>query len=47
MPRRALVVTVSDSVVSGTRDDRSGDVLEARLRDLGYLVERRARRRRA
>jgi molybdenum cofactor synthesis domain-containing protein len=36
------VVTVSDSVVSGTRDDRSGDVLEARLRDLGYVVERRA-----
>jgi molybdopterin adenylyltransferase len=41
-PRRALVVTVSDSVANGTREDESGDVLEARLAGLGYVVERRA-----
>jgi molybdopterin adenylyltransferase len=30
------VLTVSDGVVAGTRDDRSGDLLEARLRDAGF-----------
>jgi molybdenum cofactor synthesis domain-containing protein len=34
-------VTVSDSVMAGTRDDTSGAVVEARLADLGYVVERR------
>jgi molybdopterin adenylyltransferase len=38
----AAVLTVSDGVVAGTRDDRSGDILEARLRGAGF--ELRARR---
>jgi len=37
---RAVVVTVSDGVMAGTRDDASGDVVEARLAALGYAVER-------
>ena len=37
---RAVVVTVSDGVMAGTRDDTSGDVVEARLAALGYAVER-------
>jgi molybdenum cofactor synthesis domain-containing protein len=37
----AKVLTVSDGVVDGTREDRSGDALEARLRDAGFdVVER-------
>ena len=39
---RAAVLTVSDSVVAGTRDDASGDVLEELLRGEGYEVVRRA-----
>lgn len=39
---RAAVLTVSDGVVAGTREDRSGDVLEERLRAAGYDL--RARR---
>jgi molybdenum cofactor synthesis domain-containing protein len=35
------VLTVSDGVVAGTRDDRSGDVLAQLLADEGYDVERR------
>lgn len=38
---RAKVLTVSDGVVAGTRDDRSGDTLEARLAEAGYTVEER------
>jgi molybdopterin adenylyltransferase len=38
---RAAVLTVSDGVSAGTRDDRSGDVLEELLRQDGYDVERR------
>ncbi|HEY3763575.1 MAG TPA: MogA/MoaB family molybdenum cofactor biosynthesis protein [Gaiellales bacterium] len=39
---RAAVLTVSDGVVAGTRQDTSGDVLEARLRAAGFeLAERR------
>jgi molybdopterin adenylyltransferase len=38
---RAAVLTVSDGVASGVREDRSGDVLEELLRDEGYEVERR------
>ena len=39
---RAAVLTVSDSVVAGTRDDGSGDVLEELLAAEGFEVERRA-----
>jgi molybdenum cofactor synthesis domain-containing protein len=34
------VVTVSDGVAAGTRDDESGRVVEGRLAELGYRVER-------
>jgi molybdenum cofactor synthesis domain-containing protein len=37
---RALVVTVSDGVVAGTREDRSGPLLEERLAEIGFLVDR-------
>jgi molybdopterin adenylyltransferase len=38
----AAVLTVSDGVSAGTREDRSGDVLEDRLRAAGFqLAERR------
>jgi molybdopterin adenylyltransferase len=36
------VLTVSDGVMAGTREDRSGDALEDLLRADGYEVERRA-----
>ncbi len=36
----ALVLTVSDGVDAGTREDRSGDVVEERLGALGYAVRR-------
>ena len=39
---RAAVLTVSDSVVAGTRDDGSGDVLEELLAAEGFEVERHA-----
>jgi molybdopterin adenylyltransferase len=32
----AAVLTVSDGVAAGTRDDRSGDILEERLRGAGF-----------
>jgi molybdenum cofactor biosynthesis protein B len=35
------VLTISDGVTSGTREDRSGDALEELLRDDGYEIERR------
>jgi len=35
---RAAIVTVSDSVVAGTREDRSGAVLEERAEALGWQV---------
>jgi molybdopterin adenylyltransferase len=35
------VLTVSDGVVAGTREDRSGDALEELLRGDGYAVVRR------
>jgi molybdopterin adenylyltransferase len=35
------VLTVSDGVVAGTREDRSGDALAELLRGEGYEVERR------
>ena len=38
MTRKALVLTVSDSVTRGARVDRSGDEAEAILRDVGLTV---------
>ena len=38
--RSALVLTASDGAAAGVRDDASGDVLEARLVELGFRVER-------
>jgi len=35
------VLTVSDGVAAGTREDRSGDLLAELLRGEGYAVERR------
>ena len=35
------MLTVSDGVVAGTREDRSGDALDELLRGEGYEVERR------
>ena len=35
------MLTVSDGVMSGTREDRSGDALDELLRGEGYEVERR------
>ncbi len=37
---RALVLTISDGVAAGTRDDASGVVLAQRLATLGYAVRR-------
>jgi molybdenum cofactor synthesis domain-containing protein len=42
MTWQAKVLTVSDGVVAGTRDDRSGAALEDRLTEAGFqVVERR------
>ncbi|HSS74944.1 MAG TPA: MogA/MoaB family molybdenum cofactor biosynthesis protein [Gaiellaceae bacterium] len=38
---KTAVLTVSDGVSQGTREDKSGDVLEELLGDDGYEVERR------
>ena len=39
----AKVVTASDGVIAGTREDRSGDALVARLEEAGWtIVDRRA-----
>jgi molybdopterin adenylyltransferase len=35
---RVAIVTVSDSVVAGTREDRSGAVLAARAAEFGWTV---------
>jgi molybdenum cofactor synthesis domain-containing protein len=40
-PRTALVLTVSDRVAAGRRDDASGDTLAARLAGLGFEVHRK------
>jgi molybdopterin adenylyltransferase len=37
------IVTISDSVVAGTREDRSGAALEHRAVELGWTVAKRAR----
>jgi molybdopterin adenylyltransferase len=39
-PRTAFVLTVSDRTAAGTRPDASGAALEARLAELGFVVER-------
>ena len=39
---RAAVLSVSDSVVAGTRDDRSGDLLQELLEGDGFDVTRHA-----
>ena len=44
---KAAVLTVSDGVDMGTREDASGDLLEELLRGEGYEVVRRGRARRA
>jgi molybdenum cofactor synthesis domain-containing protein len=38
--RSAVVLTISDGVSAGTRQDESGAALAARLEELGYTVER-------
>jgi molybdenum cofactor biosynthesis protein B len=38
---RTAVLTISDGVSQGTREDKSGDVLEGLLAGEGYEVERR------
>jgi molybdenum cofactor synthesis domain-containing protein len=38
--KTALVLTVSDGVAAGTRDDASGDALATRLEGIGFEVER-------
>jgi molybdenum cofactor synthesis domain-containing protein len=40
MARLAFVITVSDGVNSGSREDKSGDALEAILSDAGFEVRR-------
>ncbi|HEX6208768.1 MAG TPA: MogA/MoaB family molybdenum cofactor biosynthesis protein, partial [Actinomycetota bacterium] len=40
MGHRAAVLTVSDGVSRGVREDASGDAVEALLRDAGYAVRR-------
>lgn len=40
MSRHALVLTISDGVSAGTRQDESGASLAARLTELGFTVER-------
>ncbi len=42
MALRAKVLTVSDGVVAGTREDRSGGALADKLTDAGYEVVARA-----
>jgi molybdenum cofactor synthesis domain-containing protein len=38
---RARILTVSDGVVEGTREDRSGEALAARLADAGFEIDDR------
>ena len=41
-PLRAKILTVSDGVIAGTREDKSGDVLQELLTNAGYeIVDRR------
>jgi molybdenum cofactor synthesis domain-containing protein len=38
---RVAIVTISDSVIAGTREDRSGEVLRERAEALGWQVKAR------
>jgi molybdopterin adenylyltransferase len=38
---KARILTVSDGVVGGTREDRSGDALAERLKAAGFEIDRR------
>ena len=40
MTRRALVLTISDGVDAGVREDASGQALDERLTELGFAVTR-------
>jgi molybdopterin adenylyltransferase len=40
LSRHALVLTISDGVSAGTREDESGAALAARLEQLGFTIER-------
>ena len=40
MTRSALVLTISDGVAAGTREDESGEALAQRLAELDFSVER-------
>jgi molybdopterin adenylyltransferase len=40
--RRALVITASDQVAAGRREDASGEAVAARLGEVGFQVDRRA-----
>jgi molybdopterin adenylyltransferase len=40
MTRLALVLTISDGVSAGTREDKSGEALAHRLQELEFSVER-------
>jgi molybdenum cofactor synthesis domain-containing protein len=40
-PRSALVITASDGVTAGVREDESGTQVARRLADLGFTVDRR------
>ena len=42
LPKRAVVLTISDGVAAGTREDLSGEVAATRLRELGFDVVDRA-----
>ncbi len=35
---RTAIITISDSAIAGTREDRSGPALEARIAELGWTV---------
>ena len=39
MRRSAVIITVSDSVSAGTREDRSGPAVQQRLTELGWAAE--------
>ena len=41
LPKRAKVITVSDGVIAGTREDRSGAAVAARLAEDGWNVVER------
>ena len=42
MSIQVAIVTISDSVVAGTREDKSGPALEQRVAELGWTVAQRA-----